>query len=200
MSNPEQIRADIERTRANLSDNVNQLTDTVTPSHVAKRQADKVRGAVFGVKDKVMGSASNVMGSAAGLGSNVGSSTGSAGSSIGDAVTSAPSTVKAQATGNPLAAGLIAIGVGWLVGSLLPTSEREQQAAVQVKQAATPMVTDAAKQVADNLRQPAQDAVESVKSTASDAVDTVKDEGSSSVEDLKGQASDAKDAVQEARN
>jgi ElaB/YqjD/DUF883 family membrane-anchored ribosome-binding protein len=184
MSSPEEIRADIERTRANLSGNVNQLTDSVNPSNVAKRQADKVKGAVFGAKDKVMGSAASVH-----------DSTSSAGSSVSDAVTGAPSMVRAQASGNPLAAGLIAVGVGWLLGSLLPASDKEQQLAVQVKETAMPLVTEAGKDVADNLRQPAQDAVQSVKETATDAVDTVKDEGSSAASDLKDQAQDAKSTV-----
>ena len=54
-NDPDEIRAEIERTRADLSDNVNALADSVNPAHVAGRQVDKVKGAVFGVKDKVMG-------------------------------------------------------------------------------------------------------------------------------------------------
>ncbi len=124
----------------------------------------------------------------------------SAGSSMSDTITSAPSTVKSQASGNPLAAGLIAMGVGWLVGSLLPASQAEQHAASQVKETATPMVTDAAKSVADNLREPAKEAVQAVNETATDAASTVKEEGASAAQDVKGRAADAKDTVQESRN
>jgi hypothetical protein len=94
-------------------------------------------------------------------------------------VTAAPDTVKAQTAGNPIAAGLIALGVGWLAGSLLPASSAERQAATQVKQSAAPLVTDTAKEVADHLKEPAQEAVESVKETASDAAATVKQESKS---------------------
>lgn len=53
MSNdPDQIRQDIERTQGNLSYNVDQLTETVRPGNVARRQADKVAGAATGLKDK----------------------------------------------------------------------------------------------------------------------------------------------------
>ena len=76
-----------------------------------------------------------------------------------------------------MAAGLIAFGVGALVGSLLPASGAEQQAATKVKDAATPVLSDAAKQVSGNLKEPAQQAVEAVKGTATDAAATVKDEG-----------------------
>jgi hypothetical protein len=43
MSDPDQIPASIEQTRTELSDDANPLTDKVNPSHVAKRQANKVR-------------------------------------------------------------------------------------------------------------------------------------------------------------
>ena len=59
-SDPDQIRADIERTRARLSNDVNTLSDTVNPKNVARRQADRAKGAISGVKDKVMGTAGGV--------------------------------------------------------------------------------------------------------------------------------------------
>lgn len=185
-NDPDEIRAEIERTRSDLSDNVNALADSVNPAHVAGRQVDKVKGAVFGardsVKDKVMGGSDSSNGE-------------SKLSSAQSAVTGAPAQVGAQARGNPLAAGLIAFGVGALVGSLLPSSSAEQQAASKVKDAATPVLSDAAKQVSGNLKEPAQQAVEAVKGTATDAAATVKDEGTSAAADVKGQAQDAKDTV-----
>ena len=56
-TDPDQIREDIERTRAELSSDVDALTDKVSPTQVAQRQADKVRSAVSDVKDRVMGGA-----------------------------------------------------------------------------------------------------------------------------------------------
>jgi hypothetical protein len=57
-SDPDQIREQIEETRASLSEDVNTLADTVNPTHAAKRKAASARSAVLGVKDKVMGAAS----------------------------------------------------------------------------------------------------------------------------------------------
>ena len=182
-SNPDEIREEIEKTRADLSDNVNALADSVNPAHVAGRQVDKVKGAVFGVKDKVMG------GSGDGGESTL--------SSAQSAVSGAPAQLSAQARGNPLAAGLIAFGVGLLAGSLLPASTAEQNAATKVKDAATPVLGDAAKEISGHLQEPAQQAVEAVKGTATDAVATVKDEGSSAAQDIKEQAQDAKETVQQ---
>jgi gas vesicle protein len=191
MSNdPEQIRREIERTRTELSDNVNALGDKVNPGSIAKRQAGRVRGAATTVKDAVMGSAAD----AADTGQQVATT-------LGDAVTNAPNAVARKAQGSPIAAGLIAFGAGLLVSSLLPASRVEQQAAEKVKDTAQPMVddlTDTAKEVAGNLKEPTQQALEEVKSTATDAAATVKDEATSAADDVKSQAQDSKDTVQQA--
>jgi hypothetical protein len=54
--------------------------------------------------------------------------------------------------GNPLAAGLIAFGAGWLVSSLLPATRREQELADQAKQVAQEKVQPVAQQVAAEVR------------------------------------------------
>jgi hypothetical protein len=189
-NDPEQIRREIERTRLELSDNVNALGDKVNPGSIAKRQVGRVRGAATSVKDAVMGSAAD----ATDKGQQVAST-------MGDAVSDAPSAVARKAQGSPIAAGLIAFGAGLLVSSLLPASKVEQQAAERVKDTAQPLVedlTDTAKEVAENLKEPAQQAVEEVKSTATDAAATVKDEATSAADDVKTQAQDSKDTVQQA--
>ena len=190
MSNdPDQIRREIERTRSELSDNVNALGDKVNPGSIAKRQVGRVRGAATSVKDAVLGSASDA------------ADTGSVAGTVGDAVSDAPSAVARKAQGSPIAAGLIAFGAGLLVSSLLPASRVEQQAAENIKDTAQPMVddlTDTAKEIAGNLKEPAQQAMEEVKSTATDAAATVKDDATSAADDVKTQAQDSKDTVQHA--
>ena len=210
-NDPEALRAEIEQTRSNLSQNVNALGEAVTPGNIARRQKDKAKGAAVGLKDKIMGSAENAASTvgdkASGMTSNVSSSAGGAASGVGgtlssdgDTVTGAPQMAKSQAQGNPLAAGLIALGAGWLLGSLLPASQREQQAASQLKEQAKPLVGEAqqvAKEAAAELKEPAQQAAESVKGTAQEAVETVKAEGQSAAEDVKSSAQSSKGNVQE---
>jgi gas vesicle protein len=189
-NDPEQIRREIERTRSELSDNVNALGDKVNPGSIVKRQAGKVRGAATSVKEAVMGSAAD----ATDKGQQVATT-------MGEAVSDAPSKVARKAQGSPIAAGLIAFGAGLFVSSLLPASKVEQQAAEKVKDTAQPMVddlTDTAKEVAENLKAPAQQAIEEVKSTATDAASTVKDEASSAAGEVKTQAQDSTGAVQQA--
>lgn len=57
-NDPDVIRADIERTRGDLSRDVNALGEAVSPGNVAKRQAskvgEKVSGAATSVKERVM--------------------------------------------------------------------------------------------------------------------------------------------------
>jgi len=128
MSNdPDQIRSEIAATRGELSSNVNALTESVKPGNVARRQADKVTGAVSGLKDRVMGASDDAM-----------SSTGDSLGSAKDAASAVPAKARSGTRGNPVAAGLIAFGAGWLLGSLLPASSAEQQAAGTLKDKAQP--------------------------------------------------------------
>jgi ElaB/YqjD/DUF883 family membrane-anchored ribosome-binding protein len=197
-SSPEQIKRDIERTRAELSNDVNVLSEKVTPSRIMQRRVRRTRDTVAGLKERIMGSnggglRDSTSDSARSAVSSAGDAVSSAKDTLSDAASSAPRAVRRQAEGNPLAAGLIAFGVGWLVSSLAPASQAEQQLATQVKDKASDVAQplaqqaqQAAKEVATNLQEPAQQAVEQVKATAQDATDTV-------TEQAKGAASDVKD-------
>lgn len=196
--NPEQIRQDIEVTRGRLSEDVDVLTETVRPSNVARRQADKVTGRAAELKERVMGVADDTVSRT----SDAGSSVGEKASELGDKAGEVPQMARRQTQGNPLAAGLVALGVGWLVGSLLPASERERQAAEQLKDKAQPLVEEAkgvAQDTAQELKQPAREAVEAVKQSATESAETVKDEGRSTAEEVQGSATDAADTIRQSR-
>src|SRR3954466_11684740 len=213
-SDPDVIRRQIEDTRANLSYDVDALNEKVNPTRVVDRRVGRAKSTVTGLKDRVFGvahdtgqhaggTASNVAGSVPGAASTASENVSNAASTAADAVQSAPQTIQRQAQGNPLAAGLIAFGVGWLVSSLLPTSEKEKQLASQaesaVREHSQPLVDQAknvAQEIGDNLKPAAQDAVESVKATAQDGVQTVKQEGQSAAQDVQGQAQQSKETVQ----
>jgi gas vesicle protein len=213
-SDPDVIRRQIEDTRANLSYDVDALNEKVNPTRVVDRRVGKAKSTVTGLKDKVFGAAhdtghhaqgtaSNAAGAVQGAASNAAGTVQDAASTAMGAVQSAPDTIQRQAQGNPLAAGLIAFGVGWLVSSLLPTSEKEKQLASQaesaVKEHSQPLVDQAknvAQEIGDNLKPAAQEAVESVKSTAQEGVETVKSEGQSAAQDVQGQAQQSRETVQ----
>jgi gas vesicle protein len=185
-NDPDQLRAEIERTRSDLSQNVNALGEAVTPGNIAKRQVDKVAGAAVGLKDKVMGT--------------VDDATSSAADTASDRVGEVKDQAARKARGNPMAAGLIALGAGWLLGSLLPASDKERELAAAAKEKAQPMVDEVknvAQEAAENLKEPAQQAAESLKATAQDAVETVKAEGQQATETVKASAAESADSVKE---
>ncbi len=190
MSNdPDQIRQDIEATRASLSRNVDALADNVTPSAIARHQVDKAGAKIGGLRDKIMGTASEVSSGAA---DRV--------STAGDAASGATDAVRRQAQGNPLAAGAVALAAGWLVGSLLPASQREAEAAESLKQKAAPLVDEAkaaVSQTASNLKEPAQQAAASLKDSATGAVESVKAEASQAAQDVTSSAQESAEQVKD---
>jgi hypothetical protein len=214
-SDPEQIRREIERTQAALSQNVDALTDKVTPGKIVERRVDRARDAATRLKEKVMGNdphgsggyggggvrtaASQAADRVSGTASSAAGTVQDAASTAADAVQQAPQAIRRQTRGNPLAAGLVAFGAGWLVSSLLPASRREQELADQAKQVAQekvqPVLQQVAGEVGDNLREPAQQAVDSVKATAQDAKETVADEGRSATQDVSGRSKTAAGTV-----
>jgi gas vesicle protein len=121
-----------------------------------------------------------------------------------DTVRSTPDTIRRRTTGNPLAAGLVAFGAGWLLSSLLPASEPEQQVATQVKDFATEQGRPVAQQLgqagqeaAQELKESAQQRAESVRQTAADAASTVQGEAQSAASDVKDQAQESTSRVRD---
>jgi hypothetical protein len=174
---PEIIRADIERTRVTLGADVDAVADKVTPSKVVGRQTDRVKSAVGGVKDRVMGVADHVHdGAAAGA----------------DGVAHAAGRAKEKASGNPLAVGLIALGVGWLAASLVPASRHEQELLEKAKDAAEPLaheLGDIAHESAEHLKEPARDAAHVVQESVEDSVAHVRDDAATARENVRGSTS-----------
>ena len=214
-SDPEQIRREIEYTRRDLSAKVDALTEKVNPSRAMQRKVDHARSSMISIKDKIMGTAEDTASSTAeavnsaasdaaertsSVASDVTERASSAASKATDMVTSIPQAARRQAQGNPLAAGLIALGAGWLVSSLLPPSRKEQELASQATNAVSQQVQPLAQQLgqtaqgmAQNLQKPAQQAVESVQATASRAASTITDQSRSAAEDIARRAEQAKD-------
>jgi ElaB/YqjD/DUF883 family membrane-anchored ribosome-binding protein len=185
---PEEIRAEIERTRAGLSYDVDTLADKVNPTSIAHRQTDKVKGKFTTMKESVMGTAHSGTSSVSG-----------AASGAADSAKETAHQAVGKAKGNPLAVGLIAFGVGALVASLIPASDAEQELAATAKDKAGPAVDaakGAAQDVAQNLKEPAQEAFSSVADTAQEAAGTVKSDAQSAAGEVEDSAQQSKDTVQ----
>lgn len=206
MSNPDQLESDIGQTRESLRKDMNRLNDRVSPQRLVSSRRERIKNTADSVKGRLMGSAddpgqaaSDKMGSAAASAKNA---TNSAAGKLSDAAGSAPQAIRENTQGNPVAAGLIAFGAGWLLSSLLPASQAEKDAAQQVEENAGVVVDplkESAKEAASNLQQPLQDSADSLKRTATDAADRTTDHAKSAASDVKGQAEDARDDVADSR-
>jgi hypothetical protein len=218
-NDPDEIRADIERTRASLSDNVDDLAESVKPKNVAGRQVGKVKEAASNVKERVMGSpyddddrgavgtvsdkAYAAKDAVADKAYTAKDTVSDKASEAGEAVRQAPRRLKRRAQGNPLAAGVVAFGLGMLVSSLIPSSEKEREAVSQLQENLEPVkekAAEVARDVGEGLKPAAQEAAESVKTTAQEGVETVKQEGQSAAQDVKDQAQESRDTVQQQRS
>jgi hypothetical protein len=228
-NDPDEIRADIERTRATLSNDVDELAEAVRPSNVAQRQVDKVKEAASNVKDRVMGTDDDddvvgsddddYSGSAVGAVPDNDSSANAYATrdavadkayTAKDTVTEkayearqaarqAPRRVKRRAQGNPMAAGVIAFGLGMLVSSLIPSSEKERAAVSQLQDNLEPVKEKAstvAQDLGQSLRPAVQEAAESVRTTAQEGLEHVRQEGQSGAQYVKDQAQESKQTVQ----
>lgn len=184
---PDVIRADIERTREELGADVDALADKVTPSKIVGRQTDKVRGALGSFRERVMGAADDA-----------GTAASDAAHGAARGAADVARDVKAKAEGNPLAVGLIAFGVGLVVASLIPASDKEKRLAESVKQQAEPLVdqvTSVAKEVASDMKEPAREAATAVKDSAQGAFETVKGEATDQAGTVADRAKDARENV-----
>jgi hypothetical protein len=199
-----------------LSDDVDDLAESVKPKNVAGRQVDKVKEAASNIKDQVMGSDDDDYdGSAVGTVSATASSAKEAvadkayaakdtvsdkASDAREAVKQAPRRMRRKAQGNPLAAGLIAFGLGMLVSSLIPSTEKEREAVSQLQDNLEPVkakASEVAKDIGEGMKPAAHEAAESVKTTAQEGVENVKQEGQSAAADVKDQAQASKETVQQ---
>lgn len=184
-----EINRDIERTRANLGQNLDELGDKISPSQVMTRQKQAARNRLVGMKEKVMGTTSQA-------GSSVSDSASGAVQGVSDTASDAMQSVQAKAEGNPLAAGVIAFGAGMLLSSLLPATRVEQKVAQQgldaAKEHGQPVMDEARSLASDmgaQLKETAATGAEEVKSSAQESAQHLKDEGRDSAQQVKDQHS-----------
>jgi hypothetical protein len=186
---PDRLRREIERTQHNLSTDVDVLAEKVTPGRVVHRKITRARRAMTNTRDKVMGTATDHLSTAT---DQIGDTASSVAAGAAETVGQAPQAIRRGTEGNPLAAGLIAFGAGWLLSSVAPASRPEQQVAGQAADWVREHSEPVADELKENLREPAKHAAESVTSTASDAASTVADDARSAAGEVTDRAQEAK--------
>ncbi|UYQ60257.1 DUF3618 domain-containing protein [Streptomyces peucetius] len=208
---PDELRSEVEHTRAHLARNVDLLADRMAPRRIARRKADSAQHRLRGIKEHVMGSAKE---SRSGLSSTAHSVADTAGQGadqvgekakatagraratagkakdtaghLGSTAQQAPARMKERTQGSPLAAGVMAFGAGMLAAAFLPPSKAEERVGEQLREHSGELlepVKQGAHEVQEGLRGPAGEAVEAVKSAAQDAARTTRDETRSAGQD-----------------
>ncbi|MEW2066880.1 DUF3618 domain-containing protein [Streptomyces sp. NPDC007346] len=182
---PDELKSDVEDTRAHLAHNVDRLADKVTPGKVARRKADATQRRITRVKERVMGAASDTTSAGtqgvADTAEQAGEAVRQTADQVGRSVRQAPDRITRQTQGSPVAAGIIAFGAGMLAAALLPTTDAEERVGAQLREHSDDLLEpmkqtaqDVAQDVKEDMRGPAADAVDAVKSTAQDAAQTTK--------------------------
>ena len=197
----DQLRADLDQQRAAISSTVDEIENRVSPSRIVARRQDRVRRTVRGWKDTVFGTDDDPTERGPfrqALGVDGGAGDGGALQSAKDGVSTAvetisaaPDAVRRQAQGNPIAAGAVALGVGWLIGSLLPDTDKERELVHKAEPQLTELastVRSEGQQMAEEIREPAREAVEQVKEAGREAAAEVKDSGQEAASAVKDRA------------
>lgn len=212
MDRDDALRRDMEDSRQRISGTVTEIEHRVRPTYVIARRRERVRRRLTDWRDSVFGNDEPEYpqgryprsqwygpGSASHTGDPSGlQHTGDHDESLLDrgreqgaraahAVGEAPTALRRQTRGNPVMAGALALGAGWLVGSMLPESRRERELAAR----AEPRLADAAAAA----REEVTDAAHSVQDDARDAAERVKDAGKDAAHHVSDRGKDAASSV-----
>jgi hypothetical protein len=191
----EELRQDIARTRDDLGDTLDAIGDRVSPGRVIERRTNRVKLGLRSVKDRVMGTTSAATSTIGDTAHGATDRVSGAASQAVDTVRELPQTVKTQSQGNPLVAGGLAFGVGFLAAAAMPASRMEREKAEALMGSMPPVteqVTNAVKDAAENLKEPAREAATNVKEAASEAA---RDVGETAKQDVKDAAQQTKQAT-----
>jgi hypothetical protein len=185
----DQLREDIDQKRDDIGYTVDQIQNRVSPGRITARGGYRLRRWWIDAKDRILGNdqseypwerrvqeVSNRVGNVTDRASEVMSE-------VREGVAETPRMLRRQTQGNPVAAGFIAFGGGLLVGTLLPETQTERDAAKRLE----PSLTG----IAQEAGEIGKDVAEDVKTTAVEAIDEVKDSASAAAEGVKDEAKEA---------
>lgn len=193
-SDTEELKRDIERTRADMSDTLDAIGDRVRPGRIAQRNKNRMMQSVSSVRERIMGVASDAQDKVMAATHDVTDKVGGA----ADSVHHAPEMVTAKTQGAPMVAGAIAFGVGFLLASAFPASEKEKELSGQVLDKLEPakeQLMESAHEVADHLKQPVTEAAQQVKEAASESAHEVADTARTATQSTTEQAAESVQSV-----
>ena len=209
---PDELRDEIESAREDLGQTLGAIGDKVSPKQMARRRMERAKTGMSDLRNRVMGSAEEFSDSASSAVGSVGESgreaVAAAGHSIaqtgeaaGTAIAQAPQRVGERTQGNPLAAGLVAFGLGALAASLIPLSRMESDQKRLLQQQVVDPLSDqlgSVKQdVVADLRDSAREGSGAIADTARTAAQTVGEEAQAGAAHVADEAQSAAATVKE---
>ena len=201
---PTEIRRDIAGTRTEMEGTLEAINDRVNPQRVYRRRSGRARQRWSSLKASIMGSDHGPSTSSRSLSDRTPDvDVSGRAQQARQAVSDAPDAAKRRTQGNPLAAGMIAFGLGALIGGALPETDAERQAVGEADrhldlQGTKERLTERAQQVGDDVKTSAQGAAQDLKGSAKDAAQDVKGDATKEGERVKQDAAQAKDRTRKA--
>jgi hypothetical protein len=190
-----ELKQEAQYQRERMGDTLDAIGDRLSPERVVERRKAAVGQRFRSVKEAVMGSPGYVE-SGVNSGGLRGRAEGTA-SSATDAVQSAtqqvqhaPQAIADQARGNPLAAGLVAFGLGALFATVLPKTKTEQKLVDEARpqlESAAEELKEVGRVVASDAKERTTSAVAEVKAAGENATESVRDRARESAEHVRGQ-------------
>jgi len=180
-----ELRHDAQNQRERMGDTLEAIGDRLSPERIVQRRKAAVGQTFRNAKEAVMGSPD--YGESGGKSGLRGHAEDMA-SSASEAVQQAPQVLAAQARGNPLAAGLVAFGLGALFATVLPKSRTEERLVDEARpqlQSAAEELKEAGRAVAADAKERTTSAVEEVKAAGSNATEAVRDQARESTDRLR---------------
>jgi len=198
----EDLRGRLDAQRADLTHDVQAIGDRVTPGRVVERQRTQARRRLDDARDRIMGTRSQVMGSASSTAQSVTGRAEDMAGELRDRASDVPDQVRGQVQGAPVLAGVVAFGIGALMGAVIAPTRREQEFAEQhrdaiggvaqtLQEGATAMLNEVKEDLQPELTESASKLGESAKEAASEVKSEVTDQATSLPGDVKDQASQA---------
>ena len=157
---PDRIRAEIEQTRAEMSETVDALGYKADVKSRAKEnlqdKRDSAKESLVGVKDKIVG-----------------------GTPDADQAKATAKRAGSVAQENPLGLAIGAVAVGFVAGMLIPSTRVEDE-----------RIGSIADDVKDKVKETGSEALDHGKQVAQDAADTIKESGQEHAQQVKEGAQD----------
>ncbi|MET0727006.1 MAG: DUF3618 domain-containing protein [Acidimicrobiales bacterium] len=195
----EQLRQEIDQQRDALGRDFEALGDHVSPGRMIERKRMAAGERVRSVKTTLMGAADHSTSRVGDARSAVANQAGA----VANAVTSAPDMALQRTQGSPLVMGLISFGLGFVAGSVIPATQREQELASQAEpllERAAEGAGQVARESIDELAPVAQRAAESLKEDAAEGARVVQERAKEGVTEVQAQArSGASEVADQAR-